>query len=576
MPIPAEVERRVRRLVLENALEHDGAPRTGPVVSRLLATDPSLRPRAEEVRSKVAELIAELAGLPVAELTDRLAALGGAEAPRAETPRESDTGLPALPGAVAGQVVLRLAPFPSGALHIGSGRMLFVNQAYRERYDGKLLLVFDDTIGSEEKRVEVEFFDLILGDLELAGVRPDQVLFKSDRIAAHYPWARRVIDRGAAYVCRCAQEELRDKRQRGLACPERSQTPEEAAAEWERMLGGAYAPGEAVLRLKTDLADPDPAFRDRVLFRISDLDHPRVGHRYRVWPLLEFSWAVDDVELGVTHVLRGKDLVVEDRMERYVWDLLGIQGPPFLHWGLLRVREAKVSKSKSYREVKDGVYDGWSDPRTWSLRSLDRRGISMAALREFTLSFGLSLADIEVPAETLYAENRQRIDATTLRRSFVPAPVRVEVDGYPFDLAEVQLANHPDRAELGTRAVPAGPAFYLAHADLARHAGAEVRLKDLVNVRLPSEVPEAGGTIRAAFTSRPNQRLPRLQWVGASGAVGVDVLHPDGTHAAGLGEAALRRAAPREILQFERFGFVRVEENWTAATEPVRVVFAHP
>jgi glutamyl-tRNA synthetase len=576
VPIPPEVERRARRVVLENAVEHDGAPRTGPVLARLLATDPGLRPRAEEIRSRVSELIAEISGLPMAELTERLASLGGPEPARAPAVRTEETNLPELPGAVHGQVVLRLAPFPSGALHIGNGRMLFVNQAYRERYDGKLLLVFDDTVGSEEKRVEVEFFDMILGDLQLAGIRPDQVLYKSDRIAAHYPWARRVIDKGGAYVCRCPAEELRDRRQRGVACPERAQRPEETVAEWEKMLGGSYAPGEAVLRLRTDLADPDPAFRDRVLFRISDLDHPRVGHRYRVWPLLEFSWAVDDVELGVTHVLRGKDLVVEDRMERYVWDLLGVQGPPFLHWGLLRVREAKVSKSKSYREVKDGLYDGWADPRTWSLRSLDRRGISMEALRQFTLSFGLSLADIEVPAETLYAENRQKIDSTTVRRSFVPDPVRVEVDGYPFDLSDVQLANHPDREELGRRSVPAGPVVYLARPDLARHSGAEVRLKDLVNVRLPAEVPEVGGTMHATFTSRPNQRLPRLQWVGAHGALAVDVLNVDGGHTTGVGEASLGASAPRQILQFERFGFVRVDGTWAAGSEPVRVVFAHP
>jgi glutamyl-tRNA synthetase len=202
-------------------------------------------------------------------------------------------------------------------------------------------------------------------------------------------------------VCRCPQELLRENRMHGVACPERAQTVSETLEEWERMLANAYNPGEAVLRLRTDLNDPDPAFRDRVLFRISDIDHPRVGRKYRVWPLLEFSWAVDDIELGVTHVLRGKDLVMEDRMELYLWNLLGIQGPPFLHWGILRVREAKVAKSKSYREVKSGIYDGWADPRTWSLRSLDRRGISMETLREFTLSFGLSLADIEVPAETL-------------------------------------------------------------------------------------------------------------------------------------------------------------------------------
>jgi glutamyl-tRNA synthetase len=576
VPLSPEVERRARRAVLENALEHEGVARSGPVLSRLLANDAALRSQADELRTLVGVIVAELVDLPVAELADRLDSLGGPELAKPRTERSEAGGLPALPGAERGRVVLRMAPFPSGGLHIGSGRMLFVNQYYRERYAGRLLLVFDDTIGSAEKRVETEFFDLILGDCELAGVHPDEVLYKSDRIPFHYPWARRVIDRGGAYVCRCPAELLRDNRLHGRACPERSQTPAETLGEWERMLGNAYGPGEAVLRLRTDLADPDPAFRDRVLFRISDLDHPRVGRRYRVWPLLEFSWAVDDVELGVTHVLRGKDLVMEDRMERYLWDLLGITGPPFLHWGILRVREAKVAKSKAYLEVKNGTYDGWADPRTWSLRSLDRRGISMEALREFTLSFGLSLADIEVPAETLYAENRKRIDATTFRRSFVADPVVIDVDGYPFDLAEVELANHPDREELGTRKVRAGPGVYLARADLLGHLGEEVRLKDLVNIRLPATVEPGVSRVRATFTSRPNQRLPRLQWVGATDAVSVDVLGMDGSHQRGLAESALRQAHPREMFQFERFGFVRVDGSWEPLQEPVRVVFAHP
>ncbi len=576
MSLAPEVEKRALRAVLENALEHDGVARSGPVVARLLATDPALRPNAEEVRSLVSTLIADVHGLPSGELADRLDALGGPEAPRAPVPRSTTGEFPELPGAEDGKVVLRMAPFPNGVLHLGHGRLLFVHDHYRQRYHGKLLLVFDDTIGSEEKRAEPEFFDLIQGDCELAGVKPDAVYYKSDRIPSHYPWARRVIERGAAYVCRCPPEVLRENRAAGRACPERSQSPEEALEGWERMLGNAYGPGEAVLRLKTDLAEPDPAFRDRVLFRISDLVHPRVGTKYRVWPMLEFSWAVDDVELGVTHVLRGKELVIEDRMQSFVWDLLGVRGPPFLHWGLLRVREAKVAKSKVNREVRTGLYDGWADPRTWSLRSLDRRGISMEALRAFILSFGLSLTDIEVAAETLYAENRKRIDAQAPRRAFVADPVRVDVHGYPFDLAERTLPNHPDRPELGERTVSAGPSFYLARKDLVAHPGEEVRLKDLVNVRLPDPIPPGPGPVPADFTSRENRRLPRIQWVGASGAVEVDVLEVDGHHSRGLGERALREARPRELYQFERVGFVRVDGDRGAPPAPLRVVYGHP
>jgi len=574
--LPAEIASRARRAVLENALAHDGEAQSGPVLSRLMASDPALRSQAEDVRSLVSEMVAEFRGLPIAELEDRLAELGGAEAPAPKAVRSEAPGFPDLPGAEVGKVVLRLAPFPSGVLHIGNSRMLFVNHLYRERYRGKLLLVFDDTAGSAEKRIETELFDLILGDCELAGVHPDEVHYKSDRIPLFYPWARRVIEKGAAYVCRCPQELLGKNRAAGIACPERSQTVPEALDEFEKMLGNAYGPGEAVLRLKTDMADPDPAFRDRVLLRISDIDHPRVGRKYRVWPMLEFSWAVDDIEFGVTHVLRGKDLVMEDRMQRYLWDLLGITGPPFVHFGLLRVREAKVSKSKSYQEVKSGLYDGYADPRTWSLRSLIRRGVSMEVLRDFILSFGMSLADIEVPAETLYAENRKRIDATTVRRAFVADPIRVDVEGYPFDLAHVSLPNHPDRPELGQRSVAAGPSFFLARRDLTAHPGQEIRLKDLVNVQLKGEVGPSTERMQAFFTSRENRKLPRLQWVGVDGAVPVDLLGIEGDHSRGLGESTLATATPGSVVQFERVGFVRIEPGWIPGTAPLRVVYGHP
>jgi glutamyl-tRNA synthetase len=577
VPLDPDTLRRVRRVVLQNSVQHGGPPRPGPVLARLLATEPDLRHSAAEVETAVKACIGEVASLSPAAVAAALAEAGGPEADRPARVESLTGDLPDLPGAHQGSVVLRMAPFPSGTLHIGNARMIFVNEHYRRKYDGHLLLVFDDTIGSEEKRVDLEVFDLIRKDLEMCRVTPDAIYYKSDRIANFYPWARRVIDAGGAYVCQCPAETLRDNRAHGVECAHRAQTIPETVSGWERMLNGGYGPGEAVLRLRTSLSEPDPAFRDRVLFRISDLEHPRVGRRYRVWPLLEFSWAVDDIELGITHVLRGKDLVMEDRMQQAIWRLLGVTGPSFLHWGLLRVREAKISKSKSYAEVKSGQYDGWADPRTWSIASLDRRGISPEAIRRFTLSFGLSLADIEVPAETLYAENRGLIDATTERRSYVPEPVLLEIQGYPAELTNVELSNHPDHPELGRRTVSAGPRVYLARRDLEARRGMEVRLKDLANIRLPDPLPtDLTGVVPVVFTSRENQRIPRLQWVGAAGAVPVRLLDPEGRWHDGIGEGALAHSAARQVVQLERVGFARLDTGWLPGETPVRLCFGHP
>ena len=576
MPTTEDLRSRALRVALENALRHGSDPRPESVLGALLGGDPELRSRKELVRSVVEEAVREVVALSPGAREERLRALGGATTPAGRTgPREERSRepleLPPLPGAVPGKVVLRFAPFPSGALHVGHARALWINDAYRERYQGRFLLVFDDTVGSAEKRPDKESYDLIQEDFRLAGIRVDALHYKSDRIPEHYRHLPPLLEKRAAYVCLCPPELLRKNRLAGVACPERDRDPGWQEDAWQGMLSGRYGVGEAVVRLRTDMQHPNPAFRDRVLFRISDLDNPRVGRRYRVWPLLEYSWAVDDVDLGITHVIRGKDLVMEDEMERALWKVMGARGPELLHFGLLRLRVGELSKSKFQREIASGVFEGWSDPRTWSLRSLWQRGIQPESLKEFVLSFGLSLADIEVPAETLYAYNRQRLDPVTPRRSFVPAPVQLRVTGVPPWPGPVELANHPEHPEMGRRALHVGSEFYLPRADLEAHAGEEIRLKDLMNVRLPH--PLAPGVVEASFVDLPNRPLPRIQWVPSEGACPVSVVQIDGSRVEGLAEPSVSSAREGEIYQFERVGFVRAGSP--SAGAPRRFHLAH-
>lgn len=573
------VRDRALRLALDNAVRHGSPPRVDSVLGGLLGGDATLRSSRAEVLPIVQQVLEEVGTMSEPDRKSRLEALGGpvgrSEARKeAEAKHVAEHGLPDLPGAEPGKVVLRMAPFPSGSLHIGNARGIFINDEYRRRYGGKFYLVFDDTVGSEEKRPVAEAYDLILQDFASAGIRPDAVYYKSDRLELYYRDVPRLLDAGAAYVCTCPAELLRENREAGRACPERAAPVEKQREGWDRMRSGGYAAGEAVVRIKTDIAHPNPAFRDRVLFRISDFSHPRVGTKYRVWPLLEYAFAIDDVELGITHVIRGKDLIIEDMMEEALWKALGMKGPSFLHWGMLRVREAKISKSKSYREVQEGAYDGWADPRTWSFASLVRRGIRPDAVRDFVLSFGLSQADIEVPAEALYAENRRILDPHAPRRAFVPQAGELKVSGAPAPHT-VRLANHPERPQMGDREVAVADAFYLPLADLEKHRGSEIRLKDLMNVQLPRDLPPEG-PVPATFTSLANKPLPRIQWVAQGGAVPVSILLVDGTHLDGVGEAALSASREEEVYQFERFGFVRADARPSGTSGPFPFVFAHP
>ena len=291
---------------------------------------------------------------------------------------------------------------------------------------------------------------------------------------------------------------------------------------------------------------PNPAFRDRVLFKISERKHPLVGNKYRIWPTLEMSWAIDDHLLGITHIIRGNDLMIETDMEKYIWDIFGWKHPETIHAGLVRIEgiENKISKSKAQKEVKSGEFIGWDDPRTWSIQSLRRRGIGVKAIRQFVEEIGLNKQDISIPIDVLYSINRKIIDQTANRYSFVKNPVELKVLKKP-DTKKIEVPIHPDRAE--TREIKIGRIF-ISDDDFKKFKNKEIRLLHLYNVLLGKKIE---------FTSEENKEIPKINWV--SDEVKTRIFMPDGKWVEGLAEREIENLEDGDIIQFERFGFCRFD-----------------
>ncbi|UCH05442.1 MAG: glutamate--tRNA ligase, partial [Candidatus Thorarchaeota archaeon] len=479
------------------------------------------------------------------------------------------------------KVVMRLAPFPSGPLHIGNARMVVLNDYYVKRYNGELLLVFDDTIGSAEKVVEPDAFEMIPEGLEYLGVEWHRTVYKSDRLELFYKYAVDLIERNEAYVCDCDAEVWRkEHKAKEKACKCSILSVEDNLARWEKMLDGTYPERGAAVRLRTGMADPDPAMRDHVILRISESEHPRVGTRYRVWPLLEYSWGIDDHELVVTHIIRGKDLVKEGKIEQHIWNIYDWQHPELIYYGRLKFQDAKLSKSKSRREVLEGVYTGWDDPRTWSMQSLEKRGIHPDAVRKAMLDLGLSVVDISISMKTVYSENRKLQDASAPRMFFVEAPVWVELTGLPPEIQEAEAPVHPDFPDRGVRQIPLGRSSDAAvpfvagisERDLKRLTKGEIfRLKDLANFTL-----KKGRRPEATFHSVEVDNVRTvggsiIHWIPRETAVPVEVTMIDGAVVTGHGEPSIKNIESGTFLQFERVGFACVFD----VGDPVRVAFAH-
>jgi len=540
------MEEIFKKHALINAVEHKGKASVQAVLNRSVAEKPELKTRIKEIIRAIQKVVKEVNALSLEEQEKMIEELG------IELERKIKEGLPELKNAEVGRVVMRLAPFPSGPLHLGNARMVILNDEYVKKYKGKLLLVFDDTIGSAEKGILPEAYQMIEEGLKWLGVEFHEKVYKSDRLEIFYKYGREIIEKGFAYVCTCSEKEIRENRKNGIECLCRRRSVQENLDLWEKMLEGKFKEGEATVRIKTDMKHPNPAFRDRVLFRISEREHPRVGKKYKVWPMLEFSWAVDDWLLGVTHILRGKQLVIEDVMEEFIWEKMGWPKKEFIHYGMLKVEEAILSKSETRKMIERGVISGWEDPRTWSLQSLKKRGFQPESIRKFIIKMGLSEADVTVPLEILYAENRKLIDPIANRYMAVISPVCVSVENAP-KLFSTEIRMHPDFPERGTRKIPVNTQrIYLEKDDIEKLEGKEVGLINLFSVRIDKKVEFLSNEI--------SYDIPKIHWVSEPN-VEIKIIMPNGEIKKALAEPSVEELKEGEIVQLYRIGFCRVNKT---------------
>ncbi|MDD1639947.1 MAG: glutamate--tRNA ligase [Methanomicrobiales archaeon] len=551
------------RYALQNAVRYGDLPKPGTVLSKVMGTHPDLRPRAKEIAKLLPEAIARVEAIAPGERHATLAAL----APEliqelSGTKGERKTALPPLEGAEGG-VVMRFAPNPSGPLHLGHARAALLNDAYVRRYGGKFVLRIEDT---DAKRVDPAAYDMVREDIEWLGLQVHDVVFQSDRLDFYYKYARMLIERGGAYLCTCEGDMFRDLKLAKRACPCRDQTVEENLALWDAMLAGEYGEGTITMRVKTELTHPDPAMRDFSAFRIvASPPHPRVDAL--VFPLMNFSVAIDDHLLGITHVIRGKDHIANTVRQGYIFSYFGWKQPVYRHYGRMGIEGVVLSTSQMHRGIDEGTYTGWDDIRLGTLRAIARRGISAEAVRNAILEIGIGETDISFSWDNLYAKNRDLVDPVANRYSFVPDPVELTIEGAPVRTAQALL--HPGDPSREYRSLPFEGRALVPRADLTGHR--MIRLKDLCNITLTG----SGGIFTATYAGDALEdarkvKAPIIQWLPPSSAVPCMLRHPEGDMA-GSCEAAVRSEIGK-VIQFERVAFARID---AVTPDGIEAYFTH-
>lgn len=287
-----------------------------------------------------------------------------------------------LPCAEIGQVKLRFAPEPSGYLHIGHSKAALLNKYFAERYQGELIIRFDDTNPAKESS---EFVDNLLKDIDTLGIKYKVVTHTSDYFPQLMEMAETLIRKGKAYVDDTPREQMQAERGDGIESKCRNNSVDENLKLWKEMVAGSERGVQCCVRGKLDMQDPNKSLRDPVYYRCNPIPHHRIGTKYKVYPTYDFACPFVDAIEGITHALRSSEY--HDRNAQYhrIQEDMEFQKVHLYEFSRLNMVYTLLSKRNLRWFVENGKVDGWDDPRFPTVQGIVRRGLKIDALVQFIL-----------------------------------------------------------------------------------------------------------------------------------------------------------------------------------------------
>jgi len=444
-----------------------------------------------------------------------------------------------------GEVLTRFPPEPNGYLHIGHAKSICLNFGIAEENNGACNLRFDDTNPEKES---VEFMQAIERDVHWLGFEWKQLHHASDYFEQLYDYAVQLIKDGKAYVDSLSAEQIRQYRgsltEPGKESPDRNRSIEENLDLFARMKAGEFPDGHYILRAKIDMASSNINMRDPALYRIRRVHHQRTGNDWCLYPMYDYTHCISDAIEGITHSLC--TLEFEDHRPLYDWvlDELGTpHHPQQIEFARLQLEYTVMSKRKLNQLVTENHVTGWDDPRMPTIAGLRRAGYTAAAIRDFCERIGITKKDSWIEMGVLESCIRDDLNENAPRAMAVLEPLRVVIENYPDDqIEQLEVANHPQKPELGKRKIPLSKVILIEQDDFSEFPppkfkrlieGGEVRLRSAYVIKCQHVIKDNQGRITELRCSydpdtlgkKPEGRKVKgvIHWVSEAHALSAEV-----------------------------------------------------
>ncbi len=451
-------------------------------------------------------------------------------------------------GKNGGRLNTRFPPEPNGYLHIGHAKAICMDFGVAEKFGGTCNLRFDDTNPVKE---DVEYVDSIREDIKWLGYDwADREYYASDYFPQLFDLAVRLIKEGKAYVDEQTAEQIAQQKGTpttpGVDSPYRNRPISENLDLFLRMNKGEFEEGSMVLRAKIDMASSNMHFRDPIMYRIIKHPHHRTGDTWKVYPMYDFAHGQSDYFEGVTHSICTLEFVPHRPLYDYFVDELADASyrPRQIEFNRLNLTYTVLSKRKLLQLVKEGLVDGWDDPRMPTISGLRRRGFTPESIKAFVNRIGYTKFEAVNDISLLEFSIREDLNKRATRVCAVINPVKVVITNYPQDKVEyVSMENNPEEEGSGTHTMPFAREIFIEREDFMENPpkkffrmtpDKEVRLKGAYIVKCTGCKKDADGNIEEIYCEYDPETLSgmpgserkvkgTLHWVSANHCIDAEV-----------------------------------------------------
>lgn len=302
-------------------------------------------------------------------------------------------------------VKTRFAPSPTGYLHIGGARTALFSWLYARRHGGRLVLRIEDT---DRERSTPEAVNTILEGMAWLGLDYDEgPFYQTERFERYREVIQTLLAQGQAYCCYCSRERLAQLREEQLSRKEKPRYDRRCRSLAARPASASEPP---VIRFKTPQEGEtivDDRVRGRVVFDNRELDDLIIARADGV-PTYNFVVVVDDMDMGITHVIRGDDHLNNTARQVNILNAIGVSPPVYAHVPIILDEDGrKLSKRTGATSVIEYRDQGFLPEAV--LNYLVRLGWSHGDQEIFSINEMVEHFDIDEINQSAASLNRPKL-----------------------------------------------------------------------------------------------------------------------------------------------------------------------